>query len=107
MIPTCTYLAFAESTDERGLKKGITVRIELIIDKNSGFAWIDWIGKGPNRHSRQIYDDPLPGYVNLRQLLAQIAQLHPKIKYFMADRQSGMRQKYPSGRPFVLATKKL
>jgi hypothetical protein len=102
-----TYLAFAESIDERGLKKGITVRIELIINEDSGLAWIDWIGKGASRHGRQIYDDPLPGYANLRHLLAQIVRLHPEIKYFAADRQSGMRQKHSSARPFILATSKL
>jgi predicted N-acetyltransferase YhbS len=91
-IEFVTYLAFLESVNERGLKTGLTVRIELIINVRSGIAWIDWIGKGPNRHNNE---ERIPGYANLRQLLAQIAKQHKGIKRFAADRQSGMREKHP------------
>ena len=97
-----TYLAFLESTRETGLKFGITVRVELIVNNDTGDAWIDWIGRGPNRHNKI---DPLPGYVNLRQLLAEIAKHHQNIKYFTGNRISGMRKKHP--REFRLTTNKL
>jgi hypothetical protein len=88
-----TYLAFLESTSERGLKYGITARVELIINNNTGDAWIDWIGRGPNRHNET---EPLPGYRSLRHLLAQIAKRHPNIKQFTGWRMSGMRDKHPN-----------
>jgi predicted N-acetyltransferase YhbS len=91
-IEFVTYLAFLESTNERGFKIGLTVKVELIINDRSGIAWIDWIGKGPNRHNNE---ERIPGYANLRQLLAQIAKRHNSIKHFAADRQSGMREKHP------------
>jgi hypothetical protein len=91
-IEFVTYLAFLESTNERGFKIGLTVRVELIINDRSGIAWIDWIGKGPSRHNNE---ERIPGYANLRQLLAQIAKQHKGIKRFAADRQSGMREKHP------------
>ncbi|MCK9557588.1 MAG: hypothetical protein M0R50_06055, partial [Candidatus Cloacimonetes bacterium] len=85
------YLAFLESTRETGLKYGIDARVELVINNSTGIAWIDWIGKGSNRRNDNA---PLPGHINLRQLLAQIAKLHPRIKYFMGYRESGMRHKF-------------
>jgi len=94
-IEFVTYLAFLETTNERGFKIGLTIRIELIINDRSGIAWIDWIGKGPNRHNNE---ERIPGYANLRQLLAQIAKRHRSIKRFAADRQSGMREKHPEFR---------
>jgi hypothetical protein len=102
-IEYVTYLAFLESVDERDLKTGLTVRIELIINDRSGIAWIDWIGKGPNRHNNE---ERIPGYANLRKLLSQIAKLHPHIRFFAGNRESGMREKF--GKPeFKLQTSKL
>jgi hypothetical protein len=86
-----TYLAFLESTRETGSKFGIDARVELIINNSTGIAWIDWIGKGSNRRNSNA---PSPGHTNLRQLLAQIAKLHPRIEYFMGHRESGMRHKF-------------
>jgi hypothetical protein len=98
-----TYLAFLESTNEAGSKFGITVRVELIINNRSGIAWIDWIGKGPNRHNNT---DKTPSYANLRHLLSQIAKNHPYIQFFSGDRVSGMHKKF--GKPeFKLRTNKL
>ena len=104
-----TYLAFLEYTNERGLKAMATVRVELIIDSNTGIAWIDWIGTGPNRNNMVPGFDRAPGYASLRQLLAQIAKLHPQIRYFTGDRQSGMREKHPNDNQaeFKLATNRL
>ena len=102
-IEYITYLAFLETTGETGLKVGITVRTELIINNRTGIAWIDWIGKGPNRHNNI---DPIPGYVNLRQLLAQIAKLHPHVRFFAGNRESGMRAKFNKPE-FKLRTSKL
>ncbi|MFA5767495.1 MAG: hypothetical protein WC919_06220 [Candidatus Paceibacterota bacterium] len=98
-----TYLAFLESINETGLKFGITVRVELIVNDRSGIAWIDWIGKGPHRHNNT---DKAPSYANLRHLLSQIAKNHPHIKFFAGNRESGMREKF--GKPeFKLRASKL
>jgi hypothetical protein len=101
-IEYITYLAFLETLSEFGLKVGITVRIELIIDKTTGVAWIDWLGKGPNRHNN---NDPIPGYANLRRLLAQIAKRH-QICSFRGSRESGMREKFDKPE-FRLSTRRL
>jgi hypothetical protein len=90
-IEFITYLAFAESTNERGLKVGRTVRIELIVDDRTGIAWIDWIGKGPSRRNNE---ERMPGYADLRHLLSQVAQRHPYIRFFTGNRESGMREKF-------------
>jgi hypothetical protein len=89
-----TYLAFLESTNRLGLKFGIDVRIELIINDRTGIAWIDWIGKGPHRSDS---DSPIPGYANLRKLLSQVARRHPSIRFFTGNRESGMHEKF--GKP--------
>ena len=101
-----TYLAFLESASEFGLKVGTTVRIELIINKDTGVAWIDWLGSGPNRHNEGWRS---PGYIKLRQLLSQIADRYPSIRYFTGHRISGMREKHPNNNQgqFKLATSRL
>jgi hypothetical protein len=102
-----TYLAFLESTSATNLKSGITIRVELIIDNDTGVAWIDWIGAGPNRYTKDI--GKIPGYTSLRQLLAKIAKQHPNIRYFVGDRITGMREKHPNHNQgeFKLAANKL
>ena len=66
-----TYLAFAA---------GLTARVELIINNTTGVAWIDWFGKGPNRHDIEA---KAPGYSYVRQLLSDLAKKHPNIKRFV------------------------
>ena len=104
-----TYLAFLEYTNERDLKALATVRIELIINPSTGIAWIDWIGKGPNRSNVVPGFNHAPGYASLRQLLAQLARHHPAIRYFTGDRQSGMREKHQNEHQaeFKLAAQRL
>jgi hypothetical protein len=93
-----TYLATAPS---------LTVKVELLINNSNGITWIDWLGKGPNRHNSAETKWPRPGYANLRKLLSQIAKLHPNIKRFIGERVTGMRDKHGTQSGFKLAANSL